>query len=189
MESAAPIDDGARLAALEPRLRLLCVHLAGPAVRARVPVEDLVQEVYLRAVAAPGGLPAAEPGERRLARWLTRIARHAVIDAARAIRAARRDGNVRPLARADWSRSGAGSSRFAAPAPGPATRAADAELGERTARAFAALTGEHRRVIGLRQLEGLSAAEAAQRMGRSEAAVHSLYRRALAAWERAAAIE
>jgi len=38
-------------------------------------------------------------------------------------------------------------------------------------------------VIGLRQFEGLSAAAAGRRMGRSEAAVHSLYRRALLAWE------
>jgi DNA-directed RNA polymerase specialized sigma24 family protein len=41
-------------------------------------------------------------------------------------------------------------------------------------------------VIGLRQLEGLTAAEAGLRLGRSEVAVHSLYRRALEAWERAA---
>jgi DNA-directed RNA polymerase specialized sigma24 family protein len=41
-------------------------------------------------------------------------------------------------------------------------------------------------VIGLRQFEGLTAAQAGARMGRSEAAVHSLYRRALESWESAA---
>ena len=40
-------------------------------------------------------------------------------------------------------------------------------------------------MIGLRQFEGLSARATAQRMGRSETAVHSLYRRALAALEQA----
>ena len=72
---------------------------------------------------------------------------------------------------------------MAAPGPGPATHLAGAEAGDRLADAFARLSAEHRRVIGLRQLEGLSAAGAAARMGRSEGAVHSLYRRALAAWE------
>ena len=51
------------------------------------------------------------------------------------------------------------------------------------ARSFLALPPEHRRVLGLRQFEGLSAEEAAARMGRSAAAVHSLYRRALQAWQ------
>ena len=50
-------------------------------------------------------------------------------------------------------------------------------------RAFLELDPEHRRVIGARQFEGLSAAETARRMARSETAVHSLYRRALLAWE------
>ena len=48
-----------------------------------------------------------------------------------------------------------------------------------------ALSAEHRRVLGLRQFEGLSAEQAARRMGRSATAVHSLYRRALLAWEQA----
>ena len=48
--------------------------------------------------------------------------------------------------------------------------------------AFLRLLPEHRRVLGLRQFEGLDARSTAQRMGRSETAVHSLYRRALAAW-------
>jgi len=37
----------------------------------------------------------------------------------------------------------------------------------------------------LRRFEGHSAAEAAARMGRTETAVHSLFRRALAAWAEA----
>jgi DNA-directed RNA polymerase specialized sigma24 family protein len=48
---------------------------------------------------------------------------------------------------------------------------------------FAELSGEHRRVLGLRQFAGLSARETGARMGRSESAIHSLYRRALEAWQ------
>jgi RNA polymerase sigma-70 factor (ECF subfamily) len=179
-------EPGARLAALTPRLRLLLGHLAGRAVRARVELDDLVQEVHLRALQAPGGLPPPEERDAALYRFLTHLARHTVVDVARALRARKRAARVEPLARSDWSRAGVPESRLSDRGPGPATRAAAHEDEERLQRAFAALAPDHRRVIGLRQLEGLSAAEAARRMGRSETAVHSLYRRALLAWEEAA---
>ena len=174
---------GARLAGEERALRLALTHLTGRAVRARVDLDDLLQEVYLRALANPGGLPAAEEGDGSLRRYLTRIARNVVVDAARAIRAAKRDRPEARIDRSHWSRVGAGS--LAAPSPGPATDAASAEGIRRLVEAFESLSPEHRRVIGLRQFEGLSARETAARMGRGEVAIHSLYRRALAAWEAA----
>jgi DNA-directed RNA polymerase specialized sigma24 family protein len=106
-----------------------------------------------------------------------------VVDVARALRAKKRDGDEHSLDRSDWSRAGAAGVR----SPGPATAAAAAEESRALARRFLALAPEHRRVIGLRQFEGLSARETAARMGRTETAVHSLYRRALAAWEAAGA--
>jgi DNA-directed RNA polymerase specialized sigma24 family protein len=194
---------GPRLAAQERRLRLLLAHLAGRAVRARVELDDLVQEVHLRALASPRGLPprasdeptpgtgdsgdagdTAAAGARddpALWRLLAHLARHVVIDVARALRAAKRGGAAGHLERSSWSRAPAD------PAPGPHTAAAAAETSRRLARAFLALPAEHRRVLGLRQFEGLSARAAAARMGRSETAVHSLYRRALLAWEAALA--
>lgn len=202
-------DPGARLAACETALRLVLAHLAGPAVRARVELDDLVQEVYLRALTAPGGLPdptppapptrvegpegprGAErvgdgPAEEPLRRFLARLARNTVVDVARALRAARRDGGERRIDRQSWSRHGddaVAASRLAARTRGPATRAAEAEESHRLVAAFGRLDPDHRRVIGLRRFEGLSAREAARRLGRSEAAVHSLLRRALVAWE------
>lgn len=168
---------GERLAAQERRLRLLLAHLAGHAVRARVELDDLVQEVHLRVLSSPRGLPEAGAGDEALWRVLAEIARHVVVDVARALRAAKRSGNVEPLERSSWSRVPA------ARAPGPSTEAAAGEASRRMARTFLALLPEHRRVLGLRQFEGLSARETAARMGRSETAVHSLYRRALLAWE------
>ena len=179
-------DDGDRLAAQERQLRLLVAHLAGRAVRARVEVDDLVQEVFVRALTAPGGLPAHagdDAGETALRRFLAHIARNAVIDAARAIRAAKRQGRVERIARSEWTRVGPRESQIAARTPGPSTRVAAAEEHGRVVAAFEKLAPDHRRVLGLRQFEGLSAREAAERMGRSETAVHSLYRRALMAWE------
>jgi RNA polymerase sigma factor (sigma-70 family) len=174
-------DPGERLSAHERRLRLLLAHLAGRAVRARVELDDLVQEVYVRALADPRGLPPEEPGEGPLWRVLAQHARYTVIDVARALRAAKRSGTSEPLRRSDWSRSGVASAPAAQ--PGPSTAAAVREASHELARCFLELSAEHRRVIGLRQFEGLSAREAALRMGRSETAVHSLYRRALAGWQ------
>jgi len=176
---------GDRLGRLERRLRLLLVHLSGPALRARIEIDDLVQEVYLRALGARS-LPAPEPsdpGDTALWRYLIRLARNTVIDAARAVRAAKRSGPTVRLAHSDWSAAGARASRILAATWGPATRVAAGELEEELERRFRSLPPEHRRVIGLRQFEGLSAREAARRMARSETAVHSLYRRALAAWQ------
>lgn len=181
--SSIPADEGTRLYSQAPRLRLLCLHLAGNAVRARVDVEDLVQETFLRALADLRGLPPAEPGEPALYRFLAHVARHCVIDAARALRARKREARVEPLARGDWSRVGVHESQIPDRGPGVSTQVAGFEESRRFARTFLELAPEHRRVIGLRQFEGLSAAETARRMGRSEAAVHSLYRRALEAWE------
>lgn len=179
-----PADDlPERLARLAPRVRLFVAATLGRRLRAHVGVDDLVQEVYLRALSNPAAFTAPGAGEDDLARALVRLARWTVIDAARSLGAARRDG--RPLAIASSSGSYGGVAASAIPmlAPGPATEAASREGVERLAAAWRALDGEHRRVLRLRQLEGLPAAEAARRMGRSETAVHSLYRRALAAWE------
>jgi RNA polymerase sigma-70 factor (ECF subfamily) len=175
------MSDGDRLAAQTHWLRLLLLHLAGRQVRARVELDDLVQEVFLRALGAD--LPPDEPALRRL---LARLARHAVVDAVRALRARKRSAPEVRLTRSDWSRTGVAESEVRLRTAGPATRAARAEEHERLLQAFDRLAPEHRRVIGLRQFEGLAAAEAARRMGRSETAVHSLYRRALEAWSQEA---
>ena len=94
-----------------------------------------------------------------------------------------RDGRESRLVRSDWSVAGVSQSQLGAPGPGPGTRVAGAEESSRLIAAYEGLAPDHRRVLGLRQFEGLSAAETGQRMGRSESAIHSLYRRALEAWQ------
>ncbi|MFT5049778.1 MAG: RNA polymerase sigma factor (sigma-70 family) [Chlamydiales bacterium] len=178
-------DPGDRLARQERRLRLLLVHLTGRALRARVEIDDLVQEVYLRALVAKGLPPwnAEEPADAGRWRFLTRLARNTVVDAVRAIRTAKRDGQTARLEHSDWSAGGPRASQILAATWGPATRVMASEIEERLEQRYRALAPEYQRVIGLRQFEGLSARAAAGRMGRSEAAVHSLYRRALLAWQ------
>ncbi len=174
-------DPALHLAAHAPRLRLALRALAGRAVRARIELDDLLQEVFVRALAGPP-LP---DDDAALGRLLVRIARHVVIDVARAARASKRSaGRAVPLVRSDWSHAGLRESQLLGASAGPATRVVAAETERRWLDAFDALDADHRRVITLRQIEGLSARDAAQRMGRTESAVHSLYRRALEAWSR-----
>jgi len=172
---------GDRLAARSDRLRLLVASLSGRAVRARFDVEDLVQEVFLRALAEPARWPAEDAG---LDRHLTLLARHVVVDAARALRAAKREGEIGAASLSPGSSTGGSAfqSRLRARSPGPGTQAAGRELSSDLVAAFLRLAPEHRRVLSLRQFQGLGAAECGRRMGRSEVAVHSLYRRALEAW-------
>jgi RNA polymerase sigma factor (sigma-70 family) len=181
-----PLEIGERIVAQGRWLRLLLMHLTGPQVRARVELEDLSQEVYVRAIAHADQLPPEEPADLPLRRFLARLARSVVVDAVRAIRARKRSGGGREfrLSRSDWSRTGLLESLVAGTGPGPSTEAAQWEEQARLLAAFEHLTPEHRRVLGLRQFEGVSAAETGRRMGRSEDAVNSLYRRAIEAWGR-----
>ena len=172
---------GERLIAQADRLHLLLQHLASPGVLVRVPVEDLVQETFVRALQTES-LPEGDPD---LYRYLVTVARHCVIDAVRALRARKRSAREVPLAYDDWTHCGPRASQLLAETMGPSTRAVRGEEQESMRRAFATLDADHRRVIGLRQFEGLSAADTGERMGRSVTAVHSLYRRALRAWESA----
>jgi len=105
---------------------------------------------------------------------------------ARALRAKKRDGRELRLDRSEWSRGGLGESQVAFSGSGPSTRVARADESARLLAAYQRLAPDHRRVLGLRQFEGLDARETGRRMGRGEAAVHSLFRRALLAWEREA---
>ena len=180
-----PVDLGVRLASHANRLKLYLAHLSGVAVRRRVELDDLVQEVFVRVVvSARIGSPAPESEPELWAR-MAHVARHVVIDVARAARAAKRAGRAAdlPLTRAgDSSSDGLRASHLVLAATGPATAVLRRETSRDLHAAFERLSPEHRRVLGLRQFQGLSAADCARRMGRTEVAVHSLYRRALAAW-------
>ena len=163
------------------RLRLYVTRRLGRALGRRVDVDDVCQETYLRVFQALETVDAR--GENAFYRFLTAIARHALVDAARGLRAAKRSGPEVRLARDDWSH--AGGVEPAALEPGPRTRAALTERQRALERGFEALPAHYRRVIGLRQLEQRPAAEVADLIGSTETAVHALYRRALLAWEEA----
>lgn len=165
-------------------MRWVALHCAGRALLQRLGVDDLVQEALLRAWQDRSHWPAQEPGEQAFGRWLAVLVRHATIDAARASRAKKRSGREERLELSDFSQSALRPRDLPAHTAGPATRAGVEETRGQLEQAFQRLSGEHRRVIALRQFQGLSAAETAARTGKSEVAVHSSFRRALQAWER-----
>lgn len=156
-------------------LRLLFAHMAGRGVRARVDIDDLVQEAVLRAFRVRETLPTEEDGLRR---YLMAIARNCVFDVLRAARRRTGPESQGRIDRREWTQV----EDPAAWTAGPATRVANLDRDQRLQAAFLELSSEHRRVLGLRQLEGRSADDTGRRMGRSATAIHSLYRRALAAW-------
>jgi len=169
-----------RLALHAEKLRTYVEFRLGPALARRVEPEDVVQETFLRAWRDLEHVTLS--GEGALFGWLTTIARHVIVDVARAARTRKRAGGVVALERDAWSRSG--TAEPADPASGPRTRAARNERQARMHAAFRALSPRHRRVIALRQFEQRSAREAAARLGCGEMAVHALFRRALDAWAR-----
>lgn len=164
------------------RLRLYVRHRLGAALAKRIEVDDVCQEAYLRVFQTLDRIDAR--GESAFYRLLTTVARHVLADAARASRAARRDGARERPDRAGWTHGGA-SGEPAADGPGPRTRAALTERQRRLERAFETLPSDDRRLIALRQFEQRTAADVARVLGSTEGAIHARYRRALAAWEEA----
>lgn len=162
------------------KLRLYVEFRLGRALARRVEVDDVVQETFLRAWRDVASTTLS--GDNAFFGWLTAIARHVIVDIARAARTQKRAGEVQRLERSSWSR--AGTVDPADSSAGPATRAAQGELRGHLRTAFHALTPQHRRVIALRQFEQKSAREAAPQLGCTELAVHALFRRALDAWAR-----
>ena len=128
--------------------------------------EDLTAEVFLRAIE---GLPNYEPRGVPFVAWLYRIAQARMADYFRreqrtavvGLDESRLSGEVSPLARVEQS-----------------------SYHEELKAAVRGLTTDQQQVIILKFVEGLSNAEVAQILGKTEGAVKSLQHRALSALRR-----
>jgi RNA polymerase sigma-70 factor (ECF subfamily) len=162
--------------ALEMQARLQ----VGRRLRAKLDIEDLMQELSLEAHRDIRHFRGRSEAE--FVCWLRRIfatilsnqVRHYVGTRRRDLRRERRinagrDDTSRPLIDA----------RLIAPQSSPSQQAARRERAELLSEALETLPGAYREVIILRNLEGLSFGEVAARMGRTEDSVKNIWLRAL----------
>jgi RNA polymerase sigma-70 factor, ECF subfamily len=148
-------------------------------LQGRVDDSDVVQETYLAAhrdFAKFRGTTEAE-----LVGWLRQILAARLADLVRHhLRAKRRDARLEQRLADELDRSSrALGASLVDRQPSPSQQAARREQGVILADALKALPPDYSEVIVLRHIEGLSFPEAAQRMGRSAAAVEKLWVRAL----------
>jgi RNA polymerase sigma-70 factor (ECF subfamily) len=152
------------------RERLLSVIYIrmGPDLRTRMDPEDVLQEVAIEAIHSWHTLEA----EENAGAWLVTLARRKIARILRdQVGVAARDPRREQAMKTDLP--------VADRRTGPVTMADRSDRLALLERALQTLSDDHREVIVLAKIEGLQAKEIAERMGRSENAVHLLLGRAL----------
>jgi RNA polymerase sigma-70 factor, ECF subfamily len=161
-------------------LGLLARLQVEPRLRAKFDPSDIVQQTMLEAVR---GWPKFRGGTKaELTAWLRQILAHVLLHEIRRFGGAqRRDvGREVSLDQALAESSRRLGNALAASGSSPSEQAGRHELELRLADALARLPADYAEIILLRNVEGLSHEEAAQRMGRGVGAVRMLWVRALA---------
>lgn len=160
-----------------PELRAFVRLRAGPMVRARESSSDLVQSVCREVLQHIDRFQF--PSEPAFKQWLYTTALRKILNRQEYYLAQKRDAlREAPLDndRSSDERLMAAYRTFSTPSRQAMLR----EEMERIERAFESLPDEYREVITLAHIVGLSRAEIAQHMGKSEGAVRVLLHRALA---------
>lgn len=146
---------------------------------ALISAEDVLQDTLAEAFRTAGSFRPEGPDA--CYKWLLRIAEHRLIDLIRAHRAAKRGGGRRLAPTVSTSSVAALIDLFAVHEHTPSRTARGHEAAAAIEIALAGLREEYRQAITLRYLQGLSIAEIAGRMGKTESAVHKLCSRGLQA--------
>jgi len=171
------------------RLRAFVRPRFGARLRARESSQDIVQSVLREALAGLDGFREQEQGSAGFWRWLLRTADHKLKSRGRfwsRLRrsAAREESAGPPPAGAHagelHAREAGSVETLVATGDSPSTAASAREDLERVERAFTRLPPDWREVVVLVRVQGLSHAEAARRLGRTESATRSMLSRALA---------
>jgi RNA polymerase sigma-70 factor (ECF subfamily) len=146
-------------------------------LRATLDEEDILQETFAEGWHRFAAFVPA--GEDALFRWLARIAEHRLLNALKAQRAAKRGGRRRQVVGLDDDLTQV-LSLMGVHQRTPSRSVANREALHAVQAALPGLKSDHHEVLRLRFLEGVSIADTATRMNRSEWAVHKLTARALA---------
>ena len=147
-------------------------------IRAAVAAEDIVQDTYIRAFRRISTFTPKGPGS--FYRWLLTIARNRLIDVQKRHGALKRGGGAGRARRPDYTDSMVQLLDLVAVDDHTASRsAARHEAVSAVQVALAGLKDDYRQAIELRHIEGLSVAQTAARLNRTERSVHMLCHRGL----------
>lgn len=168
------------VSAYAARIRWLIQMRLDPAVRARVSVDDVMQDVLV--VVSDRIRRLVIDHERAFWAWLCKVIEQRLIDVRRRhVRGALRD--VRREQPLDAARPGASMLRLADvladSATSPSANLRSAEQREAVAAAMQRLPASYREVILLRVFEGQNVAETAEIMGRTPGAISVLLNKAI----------
>ncbi len=152
----------------------------GAALRRKVEVEDILQELSVEAVRA---LPSAELSDRNVFGWLCQIAERRIIDAHRRFFGAQKRDAGREVALGTPggdSEHGAIIDLLVASMTTP-TQALSRNMKEvKLLEALATLPDDQREALRLRYVEGLPSKEIAARLGKSDGSIRVMLTRSLA---------
>jgi RNA polymerase sigma-70 factor (ECF subfamily) len=155
------------------RLAVLIHYRLSLELRSLVEVDDVLQETWLRAFRDLGQFSYRSPGS--FMSWLARIADHVIADAARS--QGRQKRHPVELLRFRSASNPAGPEPMDSKTP--SRLLAQEENMRRLLGKLDALSHDYRQAILLMKVEGLSTAEAAERLGKSKEATALLLHRAI----------
>jgi len=155
------------------RLAVLLHYRMSEDLRGRLEVDDILQEVFLAAAQGLGRFDYQSPGS--FMAWLSRIADHAIVDAARYENRQKRRAQEMLSFKSESNPNGAEPMDFMT----PSRVFAQQESLQALLRKLDALSPEYRGVILLAKFEGLTTAEISERLAKSRESVALLLHRAL----------
>ena len=155
------------------RLAVLIYYRMGPELRGHAEVDDILQETFLAASRQLTQFTYQSPGS--FMAWLSRIADHAIVDAARFHGRQKRDGGENLRFRSESNPGGPEPADFNTPSRIFAQKEHLRLLFEK----MDELSSEQREVILLAKFEGLSTQEISARVGKPREAVALLLHRGL----------
>jgi RNA polymerase sigma-70 factor (ECF subfamily) len=151
----------------------------GPALRAKVEPEDILQEVSVGAVRS---LPAVDLTSQEPFGWLCQIAQHRIVDAHRRYFGSQKRAAGREVGLQRDAGDGRGNliDMIIASITSPSQAFSRDQRQMRLEDAIAQLPEQSREAIRLRYVEGLPSKDVADRLGKSDGAIRVLLSRSLA---------